>query len=101
MLITWDQGFLILIENVLWLNLETFMWLNGFLPMIENVLWLEVKTLTRIIKNVLWLITFCLILEVKEWIWLRIVIFNLECTLVKFTMINLQISCFYWEFTLI
>jgi len=22
--------------------------LNGFLPMIENVLWLEVKTLTRI-----------------------------------------------------
>jgi len=46
--IIWVQGFLILIENLLWLNLETFMWLNGFLPTIENVLWLEVKTLTRI-----------------------------------------------------
>ena len=43
---SWVQGFLILIENLLWLNLETFMWLNVFLPMIENVLWL----------NLLWLI---------------------------------------------
>ena len=40
--------FLILVENLLWLNLETFMWLNEFLPIIKNVLWLEVKTLTRI-----------------------------------------------------
>jgi len=45
--IKWVQRFLILIENVLWLNLETFIWLNEFLPMIENVHWLEVKTLTR------------------------------------------------------
>jgi len=45
--IIWVQQFLILIENLLWLNLETFMWLDEFLPMIENVLWLQVKTLTR------------------------------------------------------
>jgi len=39
------QGFLILIEKLLWLKLETFIWLNEILPITEKLLWLKVKFL--------------------------------------------------------
>ena len=35
-----SQGFLNLIETLLWFYLETFMWLNEFLQLIETLLWL-------------------------------------------------------------
>ena len=43
-----SQGFLNLIETLLWFYLETFIWLNEFLPIIETLLWLKVFTLTKI-----------------------------------------------------
>jgi len=51
MLIIWVQGFLNLIETLLWFYLETFMWLNEFLPIIETLLWLKVFTLTKINRD--------------------------------------------------
>ena len=51
MLITWVEGFLYLIETLLWFYLETFMWLNEFLLIIETSLWLKVFTLNKISRD--------------------------------------------------
>jgi len=46
-----SQGFLNLVETLLWFYLETFMWLNEFLPIFETLLWLKVFTLTTINRD--------------------------------------------------
>ena len=102
MLITWVHGLLILIENVLWLNLETFMWLNEFLSMIENLLWLEVKTLTRINQKCTWFICFLLAFRGKrmdtikdsKYLIENVLWLNLVCLIYKVLALD-------WEFTLV
>ena len=50
-LIIWVEGFLNLIETLLWFHLETFKWLNESLPIIETLLWLKVFTLMKINRD--------------------------------------------------